>query len=104
MWGYLDRCGYQLDCFLNALFGGAEDTPISLAAARARLTEQRQGRFGWGCVMCRWLSWTVERHHCARQIEGRPVVRWGAVVAGLQLAALFGVLFYGVPFLVGRLW
>lgn len=97
MWNYLDRIGFQLDCLLYAILGGPEDTPISLGAARARVIEQQQRRLGWGCILCRWLSWTVERHHCARQLEGRPVVRWGALLAGLQLAMvafLLGAGFY----------
>ena len=92
---YGDRAGFMLDQFLCALFGGPENTSISLQAARARLRGER-----WGCVMCRFLSWTVERHHCRKQLHGIAVQRWAALRAGLMLAALFGVVFYGLPALV----
>ena len=95
MWACGDRAGYMLDCFLCALFGGPENTPISLEAARAK---DRGAR--WGCIMCRFLSWTVERHHCAKQLHGIAVQRWAALRAGLMLAALFGVVFYGLPAIV----
>jgi hypothetical protein len=82
----LDRCGYALDCLLNVLRGGPEGTPISLSAAEAQLAFQRgTTRNPWGCWMCWWLSRTVERHHCFRQLRGISTRRSGAVVAGLQL-------------------
>ncbi len=104
VWGYLDRCGVMLDEFLCALLGGPENTPISLVAAQADRQEHRDGRTGWGCIVCRWLSLTVERYHCAKQLNGIATQRWAALRAGLQLAALFAVLFYGVPFVVERVW
>lgn len=84
---YGDRAGFMLDEFLCALFGGPENTPISLVAARAKARGAR-----WGCVMCRFLAWTVERHHCAKQLEGVATQRWAAVLAGLQLVIVAGTL------------
>ncbi len=110
MWGYLDRNGVQLDCLLNTLRGGPENTPISLSAAEAQLAFQRgTTRNRWGCWMCRWLSWTVERHHCFRQLRGISTRRSGAVLAGLQLLAVafvLGSLIYwgAIPALFRCVW
>ena len=94
MWGYLDRCGFQLDCLLNVLRGcRKENTPISLSAAEAQLAYQRgQTRNPWGCWMCWWLSRTVERCHCHFQLKGISTQRWGALKAGLQLLIVVGAL------------
>lgn len=49
-----------LNVFLNVTFlGGRPQETISVHAARARQEGAR-----WGCVLCRWLSRTVERDHC----------------------------------------
>ena len=87
---WADRVGYQADCLLNAIAGGLEDQSISLRAALARKAGRR-----WGCVMCRWLAWTVERHHCTKQLEGRATCRWGALLAGAQIGTAFVIGLYG---------
>ena len=90
LFGYADRVGYQADCLLNAVIGGPEDQSVSLRAALARKRGAR-----WGCVLCQWLSWTVERHHCTKQLEGRATCRWGAVLAGIQIGGVLVVGLYG---------
>jgi len=91
---YLDRVFYQLDCFLNAILGGKEDQTISLRAALMKHNEQKAGRFGGGCLICWWLNWTVERHHCAKQLDGIAAVRWAAVHAAVMLISLGFLIFY----------
>ena len=105
MWrAWADRTAYQADCLLAVLLGGPEDTPTGLAAARARLAEQRAGRIGWGCVACRWIGLGVERHHCARQLEGRSAIRWAGLVAGLQITLLIGLVWWGLSSILERIW
>ncbi len=99
LWGYLDRNGFQLDCLLNTLRGcRKENTPISLSAAEAEQAYIRgQTANPWGCWVCRWLSWTVERHHCFFQLRGKSTRRPAAIWAGLQLlfvAFVLGALMY----------
>ncbi|MDA8049952.1 MAG: hypothetical protein M0002_08100 [Rhodospirillales bacterium] len=69
------------DRFLNALAGGLASQTISERAALAK----SRGKM-WGCALCRYLSWTVERHHCARTLAGIEERPAAAVLAGVQLA------------------
>lgn len=94
LFNYLDRVVYQLDCLINAVTGGLEDQPVSLRAALAQQSEKRAGHFGPGCVLCRWLSISVEKNHCAKQLKGEATVRWAAVAAGFQLIVLAFLIFY----------
>ena len=98
LWAYLDRCGFALDCLLNAMRGGPINTPISLSAAEAEQAYIRgTTRNPWGCWMCWWLSRTVERCHCHFQLHGVSTQKWGALKGGLQLlvvAVVLGALVY----------
>lgn len=85
----------QVDCLLCALFGGAPDTTISFAAARAELKRER-----WGCWLCWWLHQTLRQRHCTRTLAGEPMSRWANISAAMQLALLFAAIFYGVPMAV----
>jgi hypothetical protein len=89
-YNYLVRVFVQLDCFLGALFGGPEDTSISLDAARARL----EGK-PWGCWLCKWLHHSLRTNHCQRTLESQPTSGRAAVLAAVQLTVLALLLAWG---------
>lgn len=86
----------QLDCMLCALFGGRSDTTISLTAAQAKA----HGRV-WGCWLCWWLHKTLRQRHCTRTLAGESMSGFAQVSAAVQLAIVFALIFYGVPWLIG---
>jgi len=94
LYAYLQIVFDQMDCFLGSLFGGPEDSPISLDAARAA----RAGK-PWGCFLCRWLHWTLRQNHCQRILAGEPTTGFAAISAAIQLLIIFICIFYG-PFLL----
>jgi hypothetical protein len=94
---YLVTAFEMLDEFLNALSGGLRNETISLRAAMA----QKQGR-PWGCVLCRWLHLTLRQHHCRRTLDREPMGAFAGAVAAVQLGAVFGVVFYLVPWAIWR--
>lgn len=89
---YLKTFFEQVDCLLCALFGGRPDTTISLTAARAEVRGER-----WGCVLCAWLHATLRQRHCMRTLDGEPMSGFAQVSAAVQIAAVFVVVFYGIP-------
>ena len=96
---YIHTLFDQLDCFLCAIFGGAPDTTISLAAAKAK-----RNRRLWGCWLCAWLHFSLRQHHCERTIKGEPLGAYALVCAGCQLALLFAAIFYLLPWAIGRVF
>ena len=86
----------QIDELLCVLFGGARDTTISLTAARAEAKRER-----WGCILCWWLHQTLRQRHCARTLAGESMSGFAQVSAAVQLAIVFALIFYGVPWLIG---
>ena len=86
---WLTVCGEELDCFLNALFlwfvppTTQRNQTISEHAALAK-----ESGYVWGCVLCRWLSLTVERNHCSKTLAGVALTRIAALLAGAQLIGI----------------
>lgn len=86
MTAWLTALGEELDTFLNVLLlwfvppATKRNQTISEHAAEA----QTQKRL-WGCVLCQWLSWTVERNHCGKTLRGAAMTRIAALKAGAQL-------------------
>ena len=80
----------QLDALLCAVFGGPQDSTISMQAAIA----ERDGR-RWGCVLCWWLHQTLRQRHCERTLAGESMSGWAQASAAVQLALLAAVLAYG---------
>lgn len=84
---YLDRLAYESDVWLSVASGGPVDETVSLRAARAAQAARAAGRrLAPSCILCAWLSLTVEHDHCARQIAGDTTKPGGAVRAGIQFA------------------
>lgn len=81
---YIDRLAYETDVWLSVATGGPEDESVSLRTAKAA----QAARHWWApsCILCAWLSLTVEHDHCARQIAGDTTKPGGAVRAGIQFA------------------
>ncbi|MDE2333598.1 MAG: hypothetical protein KGK10_03580 [Rhodospirillales bacterium] len=84
---YLRTFFDQLDQMLCALFGGAPQTPISLAAAEAEVKREP-----WGCALCAWLHATLRQQHCPRVLAGETTTGFAAVSAAVQLAVLAWVI------------
>jgi hypothetical protein len=85
---YITRVFEGLDRWLNVLLlDGALDQTISQHAASA----SQSGRV-WGCVVCRWLSATVERDHCALTLSSAANTPRAGLLGALQLSVLFAVL------------
>lgn len=93
---YLETNGYQFDCAVNALTGGARNQTVSLRAALG----QRAGRRGW-CLFCAFLSLAVQRNHCALQLAGQPSPSLAYVRAGIAFAVAFGLLYAALRLLLG---
>lgn len=85
---YLRKVGVALDEFLNVLVldGNVGDT-ISLHAA-----QQADNKKEWACLLCKWLSLTVEKNHCEKTLANEPTKAAAAIKAGLQLLAVASVL------------
>jgi hypothetical protein len=85
---YLGRVGEELDRFINVtVLDGAVGQTVSMHAA----ADAGQGKL-WACMLCRWLSWTVETDHCRKTLQGEAVKTMTGVRAGVQLIALATVL------------
>ena len=87
---YLRNTGLALDRFLNCLLlaGDPADT-VSVHAAH----EQANGR-RWACVLCKWLSMTVERDHCTKTLADDVPTKTAASVRGLAQMILVVVVLY----------
>lgn len=95
---YLRNIGISLDRFLNALlFAGSPDDTVSVHAANS----QAQGR-RWACILCRWLSWTVETNHCKKTLEDAPTKTAASLKALFQLL-IVSVLVYYSPMIAHRI-
>lgn len=77
--------GYGLDRALAAMFCGAKSgETVSTMAARAQVAGKP-----WGCVLCRFLSVTVERDHCTKALTtDTPTARPASYRAGAMLFLL----------------
>ncbi len=81
---YAGRCGEELDRLLNvALLDGSVGETVSHHAATAEKAGKR-----WACLLCAWLSRTVEKDHCAKTLAGESISPRAGVLAGLQLLAV----------------
>lgn len=82
---YFWNCGEALDQFLNVvLLDGDVGETISMHAAKSAEVPKV-----WACVLCRWLSWTVETNHCDKTLGNAAISRRGGLLAGMQLFAVF---------------
>ncbi len=80
---YLRHLTLSLDRFLNVVLlrGSAEQT-ISINAA---LNQDKK----WGCYLCKWLSWTVEKDHCAKALRNEDTSPESGLKAFIQLVAVY---------------
>jgi hypothetical protein len=94
---YLGRCGIEFDTSVNVLFGGQLGQTVSYRVAVAARDGKR-----WGCIFCWFLSWAVQKNHCALQFEKGPSPVSTYIRAGIAFAtaflALAGLVRIGVTF------
>lgn len=83
---YFDNVATETDVWLSVATGGPPGETISLRAARAAATKHAP----MACLLCKWLSLTVETDHCQKQLAGTASKPAAALRAGLQLAAVIG--------------
>lgn len=97
---YLTNLGEGLDRFLNTvLLAGRFDQTISHHAA----TAQASGRV-WGCLLCRWLSLTVERDHCPKTLADEAVSTAAGLKALAQLVLVATALSVAYVFVLRGVW
>lgn len=93
---YVRNATIALDRFLNALLLAGEPTDtISENSARNR-------HKWWGCVLCKWLHWTVEREHCDKALLPHETPLRAGLLALVQLLALALIIAYA-PFIIALL-
>lgn len=96
---YLTNFGEGLDRFLNAaLFMGDYRETISLHSAEDEALPKPRL---WACVMCKWLSLTVEKDHCPKTRRGAAMAQIAGLKALFWLCVLAGIVVYG-PLLLLR--
>ena len=87
-----------LDRFLNCLlFAGIPDQTISFHAAR----KAEDGK-AWACILCRWLSATVEKDHCKKTLSDQQTQTSAGLRALFQMVAVSAIIYYA-PLIVGAL-
>lgn len=99
MFTYLRNLFISTDMWLSALTGGDPDQTISQRVAIAAANGSRPA-----CMVCWWLSKTVEEDHCEKTLADGSTKPHAALLAGLQIAAAFTVLVWVPAFLVGTEW
>lgn len=67
--------GIVEDDELNALmFQGDATMTTSTHSALAWRAEEKAGRFGWGCIMCKWvLAIIVTKTHCQDTLDNKAI-------------------------------
>jgi hypothetical protein len=89
---YLENLGIALDMFFNALFGGVAGQTISMRAALAQKNSQI------ACWFCQFLSWLIQRNHCADQLDGVMMQPENYFRAGCGLLVLMSLLIGPIVF------
>lgn len=96
---YLGDLGYETDVWLNVLTAGSRDQTVSLRTAKAAASFNFQGLHA-SCLLCRWLSLTVERDHCQKTLAGqttRPTAGLRAAIEfAIVLAAIWAAIHFGL--------
>jgi len=92
MKNYLRNVGLALDRFLNAVTGGDSNETVSLRAATRATTPPPKK---WACVLCKWLSLTVERDHCAKTLDPNAETKNAACIKALvQMIVVVWIIHY----------
>jgi hypothetical protein len=93
---YIARVGIGADMFINVLTGGQLDQTVSYRCAVAARAGQP-----FGCFMCRFLNWAVQRDHCADQFTDAATPWFDGIRAALAFLAGFYVLYLIVKSVIG---
>lgn len=85
---YIRNLIISLDRYLNCLLlGGTPDQTISIHAA---LNQHKK----WGCILCKWLHWTVEQDHCAKALTNEDTSPEAGLKAFVQLLLFSSAVYY----------
>jgi len=75
------------------LFNGAANMTTSRRSALAWKRETGEGRFGWGCIMCKYvLRWCVTKTHCADTLAGKTIPTPIAIKAWAFITLALGII------------
>lgn len=103
---YLGDLGYEADVLLNVATGGTRDETVSLRTAKAASRWNFQGLHA-SCLLCRWLSLTVERDHCQKTLAGQTTRPTAGLRAAIEftivLVAIWAALHFGLWGLIRHL-
>ncbi len=91
--------GFIEDELLNVvLFDGAYNQTLSVHAAIAARQHKR-----WGCILCKMLSWMVQKDHCEKTLADKPMSFFDCLRAffwiSLTFAAIGFVMFFFIRLL-----
>lgn len=81
---YWQRVGIEFDIAVNVLTGGQLGQTVSYRSAVAWRAGKR-----WGCIMCWFLNWAVQKNHCPEQFTSDPTPNFDMMRAGIAFA--FGI-------------
>lgn len=90
---YFGDLAYETDVWLSVLTGGTRDTTVSLRVAKAC-----QAGGHTACLLCAWLSISVEKNHCQNVLADTTTKPGGVVRATLQFAIALLVIWAAVHF------
>lgn len=86
---YWSNIAYELDVLLSVITGGPRDTTVSLRVAKAAQAYGNKGLHP-SCLLCKWLSLTVETDHCANVLADKATKPGGIIRAAAQFALVLG--------------
>jgi hypothetical protein len=96
MHAYLRSLFLSTDMWLSALTGGDSDQTISQRVAIAAANGSRPA-----CMVCWWLSKTVEEDHCEKTLSETSTTPHAALLSAVQITTAFTVLVFLPAFLLG---
>jgi len=80
------------------VFDGKANMTTSRRSALAWKREEGEGRFGWGCIMCKYvLRWCVTKTHCQDTLDGKTIATpiaikaWAFITLALAIIAAIPV-------------
>lgn len=86
--GRLIALGFIEDELLNVVaFDGKYNQTLSVHAALAA----RKGK-KWGCILCKMLSWMVQKDHCEKTLTDEPIPFFDCIRAFFWISATFAIL------------
>ena len=86
--GRLIALGFIEDELLNVVaFDGKYNQTLSVHAAIAARQHKR-----WGCILCKMLSWMVQKDHCEKTLADKPMSFFDCLRAFFWISVTFAIL------------